>query len=80
MHPDHQVEMVAHNTETQYIHAVQDFQALDEVQEIGFVYIVDRQSSQGSSGYHMVNGTLGISHKAGYTGHGTPPGEWLVGV
>jgi hypothetical protein len=36
------------------ISTVQDFQALDEVQEIGFVYIVDRQSSQSSSGYHMV--------------------------
>ena len=37
------------NGKAQHIHAVQDLQALDEIQDISLVLIVDGQASQGSS-------------------------------
>ena len=61
--------------ETQDIHSVQDLQSLDQVQKIGLIHIVDGQSSQSGSGNHMIHSALGISDKAGYTRHGTPPGD-----
>jgi hypothetical protein len=36
------------------IHAVQDFEALDQTQKIGLVYIMDGQAGKGSPGNDMV--------------------------
>jgi hypothetical protein len=73
------MEMVAHETKSQDIHAIQDLQALDEIQQVGIVQIVNGKTGQGGSGNDMIHGALGISDKAGYAGHGIPPGDsWLV--
>jgi len=49
------MKMIAHQGETKDFHAVQNLQALDEVQKIGLVQIVNGQAGKGSSGNDMVN-------------------------
>jgi hypothetical protein len=63
------MEMVAHQGEAQNIHAIEDLQALDQVQETGLIHIVDGQAGQSSPGNDMIYRTLGISDKTGYAGH-----------
>jgi hypothetical protein len=42
------------NYKSKDIHAIQELQALDQIQKIGLVHIVDGQAGKGSSGYHMI--------------------------
>ena len=71
--------MIAHKSKSQDINTVQDLQTFDEIQKIGFIHIVDGQAGQGGPGNYMVHGTLGVSDKASYAGHGiTPRDIWWV--
>jgi len=80
MHAGHQVEMIAHYTETKNIYKIELPKLLDQTQQILLVRILNRQPRQGSPGYDMVNSRLVTSHKPGYAGHGKPPSRLVVEV